>query len=126
MYLRKSLLFNNSDIWIKKKGDPDFDVTMGSFDDTELYELVALYIIYILRKEYGKHRVGLYHDDGLACFGYISRSPADRIRKDFVKIFKEDFDLSITCKTNLKVVNFLDLTLNGKYQPFWIYQQISS
>ena len=40
----KSLLFNNTDIWIKKNGDPDFDVTMGSFDDAELYELVGLYI----------------------------------------------------------------------------------
>ena len=28
----KSLLFNNTDIWIKKNGDPDFDERMGSFD----------------------------------------------------------------------------------------------
>ena len=45
----------------------------------------------------------------------------NRIRKDFIKIFKEDFDLSITCETNLKAVNFLDVTLNlttGKYQPY--------
>ena len=41
---------------------------------------------------------------------------ANRIRKDFIKIFKEDFDLSITCE-----INFLDVTLNlttGKYQPY--------
>ena len=46
---------------------------------------------------------------------------ADRIRKDFIKIFKEDFNLNITCETNLKAVNFLDVTLNlttGKYQPY--------
>ena len=121
MHSRKSLLFNNTDIWIKKNVDPDFDVTMGSFDGVELCELVGLYILHILGAKYGKHRIGLYRDDGLACFGYTSGPQADRIRKDFIKIFKEDFNLSITCETNLKAVNFLDVTLNlttGKYQPY--------
>ena len=65
-------------------------------------------------EKYEKHRIGLYRDDRLACFGYTSGPQAD------IKIFKEDFDLSITCETNLKPVNFLDVTLNlttGKYQP---------
>ena len=94
---------------------------MGSFDDAELCKLVGLYICHILGEKYGKHRAGLYCDDGLACFGYISRPQADRIRKDFIKIFKEDFDLTITCETNLKAVNFLNVTLNlttGNYQPY--------
>ena len=80
-----------------------------------------IYILHILEEKYGKHWKGLYHDDGLACFGYTSGPQADRITKDFIKILKEDFDLSITCKTNLKAVNFLDVTLNlttGKYQPY--------
>ena len=49
-------------------------------------------------KKYGKHRNGLYCDDGLASFVYTSGPEADRLRKDFIKIFKEDFDLSITCE----------------------------
>ena len=120
MHSRKSLLFNNKDIWIKKNGDADFEVTMGSFDGAELSDLVDLCILHTLGEKYEKHRIGLYRDDGLACFGYTSGPQADRIRKDFTNIFKEDFDLSITCKTNLKAVNFLDVTLNlttGKYQP---------
>ena len=88
MHSRKSLLFNNTDICIKKNGDPDFDVTMGSFDGAELCKLVGLYILHILGEMYGKHRIGLYHDDGLACFGYISGLQAKRIRKNFIKIFK--------------------------------------
>ena len=94
---------------------------MGSFDGAELCELVGLYILHILGEKYGKHRIGLYHSDGLACFGYTSGPQADRIRKDFIKILKEDFDLSITCETNLKAVNVLDITLNrttGKDQPY--------
>ena len=88
MHSRKSLLFSNTDICIKKNGDPDFDVTMGSFDGAELCKLVGLYILHILGEMYGKHRIGLYHDDGLACFGYISGLQAKRIRKNFIKIFK--------------------------------------
>ena len=65
--------------------------------------------------------MGLYRDHGLACFGYISAPQADKIIKDVIKLIEEDFDLSITCKTNLKDVNFQDVTLNlttGKYQPY--------
>ena len=66
--------------------------------------------MHALGEKYGKHRIGLYRDDGLACFGYTSRLQAVRIKKDFTKIFRDDFDLSITCETNLKALNFLDVT----------------
>ena len=87
---------------------------MGSFDGAELCELVGLYILHILGEKYGKHRIGFYRDDRLACFWYTRGTQADRMRKDFIKIFREeeDFDLSITCETNLKAVDFLDVTLN--------------
>ena len=94
---------------------------MESFDGAELCELVGLYILHILGQKYGKPRIGLYRDDGLACFGDTSGPQADRIRKVFINIFKENFDLSITCEINFKFVNFLDVTLNlttGKYQPY--------
>ena len=118
---RKSLVVNNTDIRIKKNGDPDFDVTMGSFDGAELCQLVGLYILHILGEKCGKHRIGWYRDDGLTCFEYTSGPQAYRIRKDFIKIFKEDFNRSITSEKNLKTANFLDVTLNlttGKYQPY--------
>ena len=110
MHSRKSLLFNNIAIWIKKNEDPDFDLTMGSFDGVELCKLLGFYILHMLGEK--------YHNDGLACFGYINGPQAHRIRQDFIKILKEDFDLSITCETNLKAVNFLDVSQNlatGKY-----------
>ena len=93
MHSRKSLLFSNTYIWINKNEDTDLDMTMGSFDGAELCELVGLYILYILDEKYGKSRIGLYRNDGLACFGYTSGPQADRIRKDFIKIFKEDLIL---------------------------------
>lgn len=39
MHTRKSLLFNNTNLWIKKNGDPEFEVAMGSFNNAKLCEL---------------------------------------------------------------------------------------
>ena len=78
----------------------------------------ASYWAYIFSTFWVRNKAKTDRDDRLACFGYSSRPQADR-RKDFV--IKEDFNLSTTCKTNLKAVNFLDATLNlttGKYQPY--------
>ena len=58
MHSRKSLQFNNTDIWIKRNGDPDFDVTMGRFDGAELCELPGLYFLHILDEKYEKHWIG--------------------------------------------------------------------
>ena len=105
LHSRKSLLLNNRDVCIKKNRDPDFD-------GAELSDLVGLYVLQFLGEKYGKYRIGLYRHDGLACFESTNRNQADRIRKDFIKDFKEDFNLGITCETNLKAVNFLYVTPN--------------
>ena len=44
MHCRKSLLFFGNETWKKKSTESCFDVTMGSFDGTEICELVGLYI----------------------------------------------------------------------------------
>ena len=121
MHCRKSLLFNNSDIWIKKEGNKDFDVIMGSFDGAEICELVGLYSLYILSTKYGRNHNRTYRDDGLVCFEDVSVPKADWIRKYFINIFRKEFQLSIVCETNLKIVNFLDVALDlttGKYKPY--------
>ena len=87
---------------------------MEKFDGAELIERVDLYILHIFGEKHGKNQLGLYHDDGLACFEYTSGPQVDRIRKYFIKILKEDSDLSLDCEANLKAVNFLDVTLNFK------------
>ena len=52
MLSRKSLLFSNTGIWVKKD-NPNFDVTMGSFNGAEVCELVGLYLLNILESEFG-------------------------------------------------------------------------
>ena len=93
---------------------------MGSFDGAEICELAGLYILYILSTKYGKDLNGLYGDDGLAYFENISGPQGDRIRKNFINIFRKEPQLNIVCETNLKIVNFSDVTLDlttGKYKP---------
>ena len=78
----------------------------------KICELVGLYISSILGKVCGIQNVGLYRDDGLACLEKISGPATDKIRKDIIRTFRENFGLKITITTNLKTVNFLDVTFN--------------
>ena len=85
---------------------------MGSYNGAKICELAGLYIPRILEEKYGKDKIGLYRDDGLACFENVSDSQAERIWKELISIFKTEFKLNITSETNLKIVNFLDVTWN--------------
>lgn len=119
MHSRKSLLFDKNTAWIKKNNS-SFDVTMGSYDGAEVCELVGLFILNDLCNEYGKDNIGLYRDDGLAIFKHTSGPQAERIRKDITRRFKTH-GLNITIQTNMKTVNYLDVTFdltNGTYCPY--------
>ena len=61
-----------------------------SFDGAELCQLVDLYILHIFGEKYGKHRIGLYCDDGLACFGYTS-GLQERNKKRVLRFLRERF-----------------------------------
>lgn len=118
-HARKSLLYCKGESWIKNNNEL-FDVTMGAYDGAEVCELVGLFLLNEISKNYNKNNVGLYRDDGLAIFKDINGHQADKIRKDFHKIFKDQgLDLVIEC--NIKITNFLDVTFNleeGTYKPF--------
>ena len=119
MLSRKSLLFSNTGIWVKKD-NPNFDVTMGSFNGAEVCELVGLYLLNILESEFGGKNIGLYRDNGLSCCENKSGPELKKIKKKMCKIFKDN-DLSITTKTNLHITEYLDVTFNlktGKYHPY--------
>ena len=53
----KSLLFDKDNVWVKQ-GNSEFDVTMGSYDGAELCDLVGLYLLDLLTKEFGKQNIG--------------------------------------------------------------------
>ena len=117
---RKSLLFNQGNIWTKKGNNPLFDVTMGSYDGAEICELVGLYLLNKLTTIVEKDQIGLYRDDGLLVVHNSNGPKLDRLRKNIIKLFKDE-SLNITIDTNLKVTDFLDVTLDletGKHYPY--------
>ena len=88
-----------------------FDVTMGSFDGAEVCELIGLFLLDDLGDKYGKNNVGLYRDDGLVLPRNASGPQSEQTRKDITREFKKQ-GLNISISANLKICNFLDVTLN--------------
>ena len=120
MHCRKSLLFDKETAWTKKNHSNMFDVTMGSFDGAEVCELIGLFLLNNLSEKYGKNNVGLYRDDGLVLLRNANGPQSERTRKDITREFKKQ-GLNISINTNLKICNFLDVTLNlsdGTYYPY--------
>ena len=118
---RKSLLFDARNDWVKRNRDGLFDVTMGCHDGAEACELVGTYALATLpAAKFAKNNIGLYRDDGLAVHRTTSGRAAERIKQDLTKHFAA-LGLRITIQTNLRIVNFLDLTLDlncGKHYPY--------
>ena len=82
---------------------------MGSFDGAELRELIGINIQPLLESTLEKDQIGLHRDDGLIIFRNINNQQTDKIRKKIISIFKS-IDFKIEIATNLKEVNFLEVT----------------
>lgn len=74
-------------------------------------KLVRLHTLQKLGQKCGKERIVWCRDKGLSCFEKTCGQEAERIRKKFIKLFKNVFNLNIVCEINLKPLNFLDLKL---------------
>ena len=93
---------------------------MGSFDGAEVCELVGIYILCFLAKVINKKYCGLYRDGRLLILRNVNGQKIDQMRKNIIKIFK-DIGFAIDIETNLKIVDFLDITFNlnnGTYRPY--------
>ena len=119
-HCRKSLLFSENVTWKKKDNENSFDVTMGSNDGAELCENVGIYILSCLSEILNKKDYGLCRDDGLLILHNLNGQQIDCTRKNIIKIFK-NIGFNIDIETNLKIVDFLDITFNlenNTYKPF--------
>ena len=119
-HCRKLLLYLDNEAWKKKNSDNCFDVAMGSYDGLEVCQLVGTLILSTFANSILKRNSGLCRDDSLILMRNENWQKTDRIRKEVITIFKE-IDFKIEIKTNLKVVDFLDITFNlfsGIYKPY--------
>ena len=104
---------------MKKQSDL-FDVTMGAYDGAEVCELVGTYVLSLISEKHNKKDFGLYRDDGLGAVKNKSGPETEKIKKNIQKIFKEN-ELDTVIKCNMKLVNYLDVTLNlnnSNYKPY--------
>ena len=76
---RKSLLLDDSGGWVKTDRNPLSDITMSSFDNAEVCELVGLYFLNKIKPILGTSTVRLYKDDGLAIVHKANSPKLDRL-----------------------------------------------
>ena len=98
----------------------NFDVTMGSWEGAEVCELIAIFMLSLIGNKYDTKNIGLYRDDGLAIFKNTSDPQFEKIKKTFEKMFKNK-GLDIIIKCNLKIVDYLEVSLNlndGSCRPY--------
>ena len=74
----------------------------------------------LISKKYSKKDFGLYRDDELGMVKNKSGPETEKIKKNIQKIFKEN-KLDIVIQCNMKIVNYLDVSLNlnnSNYKPY--------
>ena len=90
--------------------------------EVEVCELVGLYTLDILTKEFGHDKIGLYRDDRLGCFQNLSGPESEKVKKKLCKIFKQS-RLSINVECNLQITDFLDVTFDLRTDKYYLYRK---
>ena len=101
-----------------KKGETNFDISMGAYHGAQACEIVGLFLLAQL-KVLPNFEAILYRDDGLAITPSSPRLQ-EKLRQRIIGIFGEQ-NLKITIEIGLTRVNFLDITLDletGLYKPY--------
>ena len=99
---------------MKKNGDEQYNMTMGTFDPAKLYELVGLHLLSKLNNCLNVC-VGLYHGGGLAAV-HSRRRRLDQLRKEIIQGRKSLHHYH----HQPSVEDFLDIMFelgNNKYSP---------
>ena len=84
------------------------------------YSNLLVFTSVFLAKLFNKKGCGLYRADGLLILQNVNRQQIDLMLKNIIKIFK-DIVFSTDVETNIKIVDFLDITFNlnnGTHRPY--------
>lgn len=121
LHCRKSVLFHGGEAWINKSDTGNFDVLEGSFDRTEVAELIGIFILNKINKIVHIDDHGLYRDNGLIVAPENKRSSDPPPKKKLHRIFK-DLKFNITVEINKKVVQFLDTVKPVEWNHLTFYE----
>ena len=116
---RKSVLSDSHRSWVKSHVD-NFDIPMGAYVSAQVADLVGIYILDTLGRIVNLEQVGLYRDDGIIYIPDSNGPKTSSIQKKIIRAFKL-IGLRIQIASNLKIVDFLDITFNlnnGTFKPF--------
>ena len=91
------------------------------YHGAEVCELVGLFLLSQLSEILPKSCIGLYRDDGLAVTPARPRQ-VDILKKKICKVFADN-NLRVTIEANMKIVNFLDITLDLENELFKPYMK---
>ena len=119
-HCRKSLLYLNEELWIKKGVGGNFDYSMGSYDSVMISELVGCLLLYKLNDIIDPGCHGLYRDDELIIIDNCTPRKGDIIGKKLHWLFNK-FEFKLNIQANLKISDYLEVTLNlydGTASPY--------
>ena len=108
-HVLKLLIFDEKDTWMKKQSSL-FDFTMGTYDESEVCELVGTYLLSLISEKYNKKDFELYLDDGLEVVRNKCGRETAKIKKNMRQIFKEN-KLYIVIQCKMKIVDYFDVSL---------------
>ena len=83
---RKSLLFNQEQMWMKKGSDLS-DVSMGAYDGEEVCELTGIFLLNLLGLQYDTKNIGLHRGNGLSIFKNCSSPQMEKIKKRLQRVY---------------------------------------
>ena len=92
---------------------------MGSFNSSQIADLVSIYIFDTLGRIIDLNNIGLYQIDGLISIPNSNGPLSSKIQKKIIRTFKY-MGLKIEITLNIKIVNFFDVFLNlndNSYKP---------
>ena len=110
-HCRRTLLYYEDRIWIKKGDGVNFDTPIGAFDVAEICELVGCVLLYNINKIVNPYRHGLYRGDCLIIVDKSTPIKCDDISKRLHRLFNE-FGFKFEIQTDLNIADYLDITLN--------------
>ena len=95
---------------------------MGVYDSDEVCDLAGTFLLEKISQICNKSNIGLCRDDGLSILRNKSVTQLEKMEKKLQRLFKQ-YDLEITPESNLKIVNYLDVTFNLKDGTFRRYHK---